>query len=356
MNESAVCFDLSHCRSDGEDSVGQVDVSVIVPVYNGAVYLDEALTSVLEQKGVPTIEVIVVDDGSTDSSADAARRILGSQQLIDWRVVEFECNQGVSAARNAGIDASRGRFLAFLDADDYLGSGQLCQLLAMAEEDEVDFVFCGYSIEQTASGSTWRYSSRFGYPQSVISGPEAVLLVLQRRIHVATGAFVVRRSLVCGNRLSYVVGCTNGEDLEFYVKCLLHARRVSGVSEELLHVVRRSGGSNRRKTLRRFDVVGAVSRLAGYFDAHGAAGLATEIRSNTLPLAYMGVLRLLVAQGWSLPYVTRLMRLPHIRRIVSAFNRRGSRAQLVAWWLFLHAPWTWVLLMFVLAKVTRAEK
>ena len=342
--------------SDGKDSVGQIDVSVIVPVYNGAAYLDTALMSIVEQDGVSRVEVIVVDDGSTDSSVDTAHRILGSQQLIDWRVVELGCNRGVSAARNAGIDASRGRFLAFLDADDYLDRVQLHRLLAMAEESEADFVFCGYSMAWTVSGDTWRYSGHYGYPKSAISGPAAVLLVLQRRIHVSTGAFAVRRSLIQGNRLSYVVGCMNGEDFEFQMKCLFHATRVTAVPQDLGHYVRRPHGPNRQKTLRRFDSVGAIRRMAGYLDAHAAPELANIIRSNILPLAYMSVLGELVGQGWSLAYVTRLMRHPYIGQVVSAFDRHGTRMQLLSWYLFLHAPYVWTVCIFLREKLTHVEQ
>lgn len=356
MNEPVACFDLSLCVSDGEDSVGQIDVSVIVPVYNGAAYLDVALTSILEQDGIARIEVIVVDDGSGDSSVDTARRILGSQQLIDWHIVELGCNRGVSAARNAGIDASRGRFLAFLDADDYLDRGQLRRLLAMAEESEADFVFCGYSMERTASGNTWCYTDHYGYPQSVISGPAAVLLVLQRRIHVWTGAFAVRRSLIQGNRLSYVVGCMNGQDFEFHMKCLFHATRVAAVPQDLGHYVRRPHGPNRQKTLRRFDSVGAISRLAGHLDANAAPELASIIRSNTLPLAYMSILGELVGQGWSLYHVTRLAQHPYIKQVVAAFDRHGTRVQLLSWYLFLHVPYVWTCLMFLRGRLTHAEE
>jgi glycosyltransferase involved in cell wall biosynthesis len=85
-------------------------VSVIVPVYNGERYLAEALDSVLKQDYRP-LEVLVVDDGSTDNSAQIARSY-GQVHCIQ------QPNQGVSAARNAGIAASHGEFISFLDQDD----------------------------------------------------------------------------------------------------------------------------------------------------------------------------------------------------------------------------------------------
>lgn len=85
-------------------------VSVIIPVHNGEDYLGEAIESALAQTYGP-IEIIVVDDGSTDGSADVARSHKEVQYI-------YQPNRGAAAARNTALEASRGEFVAFLDADD----------------------------------------------------------------------------------------------------------------------------------------------------------------------------------------------------------------------------------------------
>ncbi len=85
-------------------------VSIVLPVYNGERYLSQAIDSVLSQTYVPT-ELIVVDDGSADSSASIARSY---KEVLFLR----QHNQGVAAARNSGITAARGDFIAFIDQDD----------------------------------------------------------------------------------------------------------------------------------------------------------------------------------------------------------------------------------------------
>jgi glycosyltransferase involved in cell wall biosynthesis len=92
-------------------------VSVIIPVYNGEQYLAEALDSVFAQEYRP-LEVIVVNDGSTDGSADLARSYAGVRYLE-------QVNQGPAAARNRGIAASAGEFIAFLDHDDVWAPNKL---------------------------------------------------------------------------------------------------------------------------------------------------------------------------------------------------------------------------------------
>jgi glycosyltransferase involved in cell wall biosynthesis len=87
-------------------------VSVVIPTYNRAVYLVEALDSVLRQ-AYPNLDLIVVDDGSNDHTGQVLKPYQGQIKLL------YQANKGVSAARNLGISAAKGELIAFLDSDDY---------------------------------------------------------------------------------------------------------------------------------------------------------------------------------------------------------------------------------------------
>jgi glycosyltransferase involved in cell wall biosynthesis len=109
-------------------------VSVIIPVYNGDRYLSEAIESVLQQTYQP-LEVIVVDDGSTDNTAAVARQFENAIRYL------YQENGGTAAARNAGIALSQGGFLAFLDADDLWLKNKLeIQMSAFEEQPALDLV------------------------------------------------------------------------------------------------------------------------------------------------------------------------------------------------------------------------
>ncbi len=109
-------------------------VSVVIGVFNAERYVAEAIESVLSQDYEP-LELIVVDDGSTDGSADVVRRYPEVTYL-------HQANGGNGAARNTGIDAASGEFLAFLDADDRFTPGKLAlQMRALDAEPELDLVF-----------------------------------------------------------------------------------------------------------------------------------------------------------------------------------------------------------------------
>jgi glycosyltransferase involved in cell wall biosynthesis len=108
-------------------------VSVIIPAFNAAAYLAEAVTSVRAQ-GIQPIEIFIVDDGSTDATAQVAQRFPNMHYL-------HQENRGPAAARNAGITAAQGTFLAFLDADDLWAPGKLAaQLQVLHDHPDIHLV------------------------------------------------------------------------------------------------------------------------------------------------------------------------------------------------------------------------
>lgn len=146
-------------------------VSVVVPVFNAERHLEEALASVKNQD-YPVLEVIAVDDGSTDGSAV----LLSAHHGVR---VGRQANSGPAAARNLGISLAQGDFLAFLDADDVWLSDKLtCQIGVFEEHPEVDVVF-GH-VEEFCAGevseATRRAHSRTvpGYLPSTLMARRSV--------------------------------------------------------------------------------------------------------------------------------------------------------------------------------------
>lgn len=114
-------------------------VSVIVPVYNGEAFLPECIAT-LRAQTLREIELIFVDDASTDGSLSLLRAAQAEDARV--RVIAFAENCGVSAARNAGLDAATGEYVGFCDADDWVEPGMFERLLTAAEEADADAAFC----------------------------------------------------------------------------------------------------------------------------------------------------------------------------------------------------------------------
>lgn len=116
-------------------------VSVIVPVYNVENYLDRCVKSILEQT-YQNLEIILIDDGSTDESG----LICDKYKAIDNRIkVYHKRNEGQSCARNDGIDISTGKYILFIDADDYIDTEMVSKLLnPFCSIQDLSFTSCGY--------------------------------------------------------------------------------------------------------------------------------------------------------------------------------------------------------------------
>ncbi|MBD1877295.1 glycosyltransferase family A protein [Coleofasciculus sp. FACHB-T130] len=157
-------------------------ISVIIPVYNCERYLAEAIESVLAQT-YQSIEIIVVDDGSTDGSAEVAKRF-GS--LVRYY---FQTNSGSAAARNHGIELSQGNFFAFLDADDLWVEDKLAsQMTAFESEPELDLVFG--LVEQFYSPDLEEsMRAKIHCPTELVPGHIPSALLIKRDAFFRVGSF-----------------------------------------------------------------------------------------------------------------------------------------------------------------------
>ncbi|MDD3139690.1 MAG: glycosyltransferase [Lachnospiraceae bacterium] len=118
-------------------------VSIIVPVYNVQAYLEECLQSLLRQS-YREIEIIVVDDGSTDGSSEIVKAYADKYKCVQ---AVYQKNSGLSGARNTGIERARGDYLCFVDSDDWVDETYVATLLNVAEQTEADMTVCGYIRE-----------------------------------------------------------------------------------------------------------------------------------------------------------------------------------------------------------------
>lgn len=117
-------------------------VSIIIPIYNAGHFLDRCLNSVVNQT-YTNLEIILINDGSTDSSLNLCNTFAKTDPRI---IIIDKINEGVSIARNTGIQKSSGDFIAFLDADDWITSNYIELLMKPFENENVDISICGYQI------------------------------------------------------------------------------------------------------------------------------------------------------------------------------------------------------------------
>lgn len=118
-------------------------ISVIVPVYNVEPYVEKCLDSILAQT-YRDLEILVIDDGSTDQCGEICDAYAGKDRRI--RVFHTE-NRGLSAARNLGLDHMQGQYIGFVDSDDWIEPDMYERLLEIAEQTDADLVTCRFYLE-----------------------------------------------------------------------------------------------------------------------------------------------------------------------------------------------------------------
>ena len=147
-----------------------IKVSVIVPIYNEEKYLEQCLKSICEQT-LKDIEIICVDDGSTDHSLQILREYAAKDSRI--KVLTQE-NQFAGVARNHGMKYATGKYLAFLDSDDYFETDMLEKMFQKAEKNNSDIVICRYVEHCEDSGEVrklnWSFEELFFVQKEVFSG------------------------------------------------------------------------------------------------------------------------------------------------------------------------------------------
>lgn len=219
-------------------------ISVILPFYNAAPYLDRTLRNIIsEQFGdmpAQEWELIAINDGSTDGGEKIVdgycSRYPGNVVLLNWP------NQGVSAARNAGIDAASGEFIYFMDSDDLLLPGALGLLLGIARAESADMMRFGFRTitpeEYTSFANTVseRAPSMDKATIRLFSGLEFAdttrgMLEYKNLWSVWSGLF--RADFLKRNGIRFIEGLHVGEDSIFTWECLLADPRMAVVDEDL---------------------------------------------------------------------------------------------------------------------------
>ena len=205
-------------------------VSVIIPAYNVEQYVERCVYSVTKQT-YRNLEIILVDDGSTDCTGIICDKLAKEDNRIS---VIHKTNGGLSDARNAGIDVSRGEYISFVDSDDYIASDMLEHMMNAMCETDISMVVVGFWKQ---SGDAREYCGPT--TERVVSSEEALKdIYIGHEIYPASWNKLYRRALFNNNR--FAVGMIN-EDSEIITKLLMECNRVALVSKPLYIYMIREG-------------------------------------------------------------------------------------------------------------------
>lgn len=169
--------------------MNKIKVSIIVPVHNTAPYVDACVESILRQT-LEELEIILVENGSTDGSAEQCRRIVATDSRIKFIQID---KADLSTARNTGVKEARGEYIGFVDSDDTILPEMLSEMYAVAIENGLTMVSCN-SMRKFDNGKIKIKYSQDGSLR-IVTAKEATSMVLRGMIPVTVWSFLYHRSL-----------------------------------------------------------------------------------------------------------------------------------------------------------------
>lgn len=217
-------------------------VSIVVPFYNVEKYLGDCLESISKQT-YENIEVVLIDDGSTDKSTDIANSY--AQKYNYFHAYRQE-NKGVSGARNEGIRHATGKYIYFLDSDDYVENDAIEKLVDMAEKDDLDAIkFSAYNFYEQSEEKVWNCDGYkyAGVYDRIYSGEE-ILKEFEKtgdKNLVIIAHIFIKRDVIARNNLFFREGIIH-EDISFNWELLCLCNRVM-VYNQPIHYKRTRAGS-----------------------------------------------------------------------------------------------------------------
>ncbi len=229
-------------------------LSIIVPVYNMEKYIERCLNSLINQSLVD-FEVIIVNDGSTDKSKEIIMKYI-EKYPYKFKYYEKE-NGGLSSSRNYGFKFASGKYIAFLDSDDYVEKNMYEEMINLALKEDLDLVECDY-IWEYPDGKK-RYDKRRKY---------TCIEDMIKRPRVVAWNRLIKRKIIEKNNIRFPNGKIY-EDLEFYFKLLPHLNRISYIPKYFVHYTQREDSISNNQNKKVSDIFDILNNIDEYYKENG---------------------------------------------------------------------------------------
>ena len=235
----------------------ETKVSVIVPVYNVELYLEKCLLSLVNQT-LQDIEIIVVNDGSRDHSQQIIEKF---QQEHPQKIFAYtKENGGLSDARNFGLDRAKGKYIGFVDSDDYVSDAMFEEMLNLAEKHQAEITLCNLQKVDENGNVTQQLTQLPGFTEKIIL--ENNMSVFSDISYFACNK-LFRRELFNNKRFRKGI---HFEDIELIPQLVLESKVIGFTPAYHYQYLERSQSISKTHTLRGLDILNAVKTVSLKFD------------------------------------------------------------------------------------------
>ena len=209
-------------------------VSIIIPVYNAEKTLCRCLDSLVVQT-YEDVEIILVNDGSVDSSRNICETYRDKYSQI---ILINQENAGPATARNVGIDSASGKYISFVDADDYVECGMIEEMVNAAETNHAEMVICGY--DQEHSGVIVKHEYKYDAGLYVGEGARKIAIdlisdVSAKRIPPYSPVRMILKDVLENPQIRYAKGMIRSEDYYFFVQLHFRIKRLYLLGDKPLY-------------------------------------------------------------------------------------------------------------------------
>ncbi|MGL5932161.1 MAG: glycosyltransferase family 2 protein [Cetobacterium sp.] len=240
-------------------------LSIIVPVYNTEKYLEKCLKSILSQS-LKEIEVIVINDGSTDKSDT----IIQKYKMIDNRVIVInKKNGGLSSARNAGIKIARGKYILNIDSDDWIEGNYFEDIYRKAEEEKLDIVVTDILWDYENKKIIYKKDLDI-HDNEIINNDIYLDMFFKDQIYPAVWNKLYKRKLYKDYNILHPENVSLGEDLATTPLLALNARRIGKVNKAYIHYMQNAESLSNWNPIKKIhELIEAFNILEKYLESRG---------------------------------------------------------------------------------------
>ena len=313
----------------------KVLITIIIPIYNIEKHLKKCLSSVLTQN-FSDFELILINDGSTDNSLQIAQEFAENDNRIK---LATKLNGGVSSARNLGLQIAVGKWIYFLDADDFLNDTAFKNIEPLlSKNDNCDMVLGNYSCVNSEHELMYTTDNN----EFSKKGEDLILDYGLWRHKIVMGAYFVKKSLLIKHNLLFNEKSRYAEDTEFINYCLLNAHKVISVKNVFFNYVVHNESAIARINFGRFDVYKSKQRILDYieFNFQNLMEPKKMFTGFLLPEAIIDTIELLCKEGISLKKINKYLEKNNYYSILSVenFNEYTTTPYRTKINLFLNKP------------------
>ena len=243
--------------------MNEIKISILVPVYNTSKFLEKCMRSIMEQN-FRDIEIICVNDGSTDNSLE----ILEKLQKEDNRIIIVNKeNGGLTSARNAGLEIARGKYCLNIDSDDWIEQGYFKALYERAEKDDLDITLSNIIFDYLDNPQKNYILNDLKISDTkVITGNEYINIFLKENFHGYTWNKLIKTELYKRNSITYNEKIFMFEDVEVILRLLKYALKIGKVNNAFYHYIQHQSNGCQNVSIKRIlDVKECFDSLLEYF-------------------------------------------------------------------------------------------